>query len=308
LLPKLIAQVATGIARIGNLRSIKHQMNDAAGLQLAVKFGLLPLLADIKETYRCIASFRKFYETTIAGLNVSRRWRAKPRRFAKVGSQYHKIPGDTTLSNIPYYSTDIAALGGVNAILMERTIVTVNNGVYYRFESPNMSSWAQRLFQILDSFGVLDPSAAWDLVPFSFVCDWFLAVGDLLHSLKPQLSNITMEGAVGCSSVRWDTDYQWQFMPNSDGAYPYYAHVQINARGGIVAPPHVHVKAYARFPGQPAIDKRNLHTLGKGPFSLNRIHTIANIGTQRYTQRLITLAKNKRRWERGFGVLQVLKH
>lgn len=48
-------------------------------------------------------------------------------------------------------------------------------------------SLGNSVFHNLSSFGVTNPaSLAWELLPFSFVVDWFLPVGDFLSSLDAE--------------------------------------------------------------------------------------------------------------------------
>lgn len=54
---------------------------------------------------------------------------------------------------------------------------------FVRFDFGPPIGFAEHL-KTLDDFGLLNPaSVAWELVPFSFVVDWFLPVGDYLGSL-----------------------------------------------------------------------------------------------------------------------------
>jgi hypothetical protein len=49
---------------------------------------------------------------------------------------------------------------------------------------------------LINDFGVLDfPSSAWELIPFSFVIDWFISVGDWVKALTPKIGvNILASG------------------------------------------------------------------------------------------------------------------
>lgn len=50
---------------------------------------------------------------------------------------------------------------------------------------------------LLNDFGVLDfPASAWELVPFSFVVDWFIPIGDWVSAITPRIGvNILAAGA-----------------------------------------------------------------------------------------------------------------
>ena len=58
----------------------------------------------------------------------------------------------------------------------------------------------------LDNLGVLNPTlVAWEAVPFSFIVDWFLPIGDWLGSLT-DLQGITLVNS--CYTTRWDTEME----------------------------------------------------------------------------------------------------
>jgi hypothetical protein len=57
--------------------------------------------------------------------------------------------------------------------------------VAYRFFAPEMNSFLGRIAQFLDVLGAgRDPAIIWNAIPFTFVVDWFLNVGDFLHSQR----------------------------------------------------------------------------------------------------------------------------
>lgn len=82
-----------------------------------------------------------------------------------------------------------------------RKTITLNLQKYsatmkYRYSIPQMSGLEQQVRGFLDAFGLARPaSTLWELIPFSFVVDWFVNVGGFIRSnerdwLEPVL-NIT---------------------------------------------------------------------------------------------------------------------
>lgn len=74
-------------------------------------------------------------------------------------------------------------------------------------------TWGSNL-QRLNDFGVFDvPRAAWEVVPFSFVADWFVPIGDWLGALTPKVGvNIVASGTTDHTvreNVRTVTKYEW---------------------------------------------------------------------------------------------------
>jgi hypothetical protein len=58
----------------------------------------------------------------------------------------------------------------------------------------------------LDGSGVLNPlSVAWELVPYSFVVDWFVPVGNVLESLT---ASAGLDLAAGYITQKWDASFQ----------------------------------------------------------------------------------------------------
>jgi hypothetical protein len=60
----------------------------------------------------------------------------------------------------------------------------------WKFKPTNLNSWG--------SFGLLNPAAvAWELLPFSFVVDWFLPVGRYLEGLDVPMRFDHLGGTIG---------------------------------------------------------------------------------------------------------------
>jgi hypothetical protein len=67
----------------------------------------------------------------------------------------------------------------------------------------------------IDGSGVLNPlSVAWELVPFSFIVDWFVPVGNVLESLT---ASAGLELAAGFTSQFYDTSFQSSVRSYGDG-------------------------------------------------------------------------------------------
>jgi hypothetical protein len=93
----------------------------------------------------------------------------------------------------------------------------------YGFTSPDLQSWASRLGQICDSFGILDPAALWDVIPFSFIIDWFFTTQSFFHSLKPRFFSADAVVYDYMESVKVETFVEYRiingYTPNH-GVYP----------------------------------------------------------------------------------------
>jgi len=55
----------------------------------------------------------------------------------------------------------------------------------------------------LEQFGLANPAAlAWELIPFSFVADWFVGVGDYLNAQTALLGLTVVDGGTSQLSIR----------------------------------------------------------------------------------------------------------
>jgi hypothetical protein len=81
--------------------------------------------------------------------------------------------------------------------------------VKYYFVCPELHGMFQRIKAAADRLGLLDPAAAWDVVPFSFVLDWFVDIGTWLHkNLKPNWYPVDCVISDWAESLFRETTYQ----------------------------------------------------------------------------------------------------
>jgi len=86
----------------------------------------------------------------------------------------------------------------------------------YRYSVPELNGFLARCGQFLDTLGVgLDPGIIWEAIPFSFVVDWFVRVGDWLHSHRIDNYPATVHIDDFCKSVKYSIQRQTSFR-----AYP----------------------------------------------------------------------------------------
>lgn len=136
--------------------------NDASSTWLEVRYGWLPLMYDVEGVLKAIS--RDYSE-----------------RYVARGSQ----SGGTTSSEtrkrsglLTHYDFDI--------IELREESVQVRAGVLYAHDLKiqEYSKYGATLSQV--------PAAAWELIPFSFVVDWFANVGDFVGAIIPQAGTSTL--------------------------------------------------------------------------------------------------------------------
>lgn len=78
----------------------------------------------------------------------------------------------------------------------------------YKLERTETKAWLKvrcksRALMRLEQFGLANPLAlAWELVPFSFVADWFMGIGDYLNAQTALLGLEVLDGGVSTLSTR----------------------------------------------------------------------------------------------------------
>jgi hypothetical protein len=138
----------------------------AANAWLAATYGWRPLVNDVYNAAQTLAE------------TVNRPENTETRVSAYTQYQDRKVFPDFTIGVSP-------------SIKARRTLYQKETwkGVW-RFKPTSLDSWG--------SFGLLNPaSVAWELIPFSFVVDWFLPVGRYLESLDVPLRFQHLGGTIG---------------------------------------------------------------------------------------------------------------
>jgi len=151
------------------------QLHDA---NLLTRFGIIPTIRDMQEVVSILKTWKEKYDNSRDNLLKGRRYRLDPvsltwlypRRYNGIAAI--NFPGTSYPVSVDYRSF---------------TEVTWHGSLDYRFHCPEFSGWLARLKQLVDSFGILDPAALWDVIPFSFVLDWFFTTSEWIHSFKPRL-------------------------------------------------------------------------------------------------------------------------
>lgn len=143
-------RLASAARRLGvNEHTSKLSHKDVAGRWLELQYGWLPLLSDVKASMDAFAAIQAPPRTVILKESVVR------------NSTYN---GSTSPSNWTGYGTI-------------RRRITIQYELTEKLPAPR-------------SLGLTDPlSVAWELLPWSFVLDWFIPIGTFLSNLNviPQL-------------------------------------------------------------------------------------------------------------------------
>lgn len=246
---------------------------ELANRHLSVKFGLLPMVDDITRLYSLIQRWTNLYDDMDSLLTTNRTWYSPPFDF-KV--EYPRITevGEcrVDISGVYAFPCIVKCKSGGDSVTA-RHFRTLKFG----FECPEFQGWLARMRQFVDAFGVLDPAALWDVVPFSFVVDWFFGIGGWLHKNRPRFfpANVVIKDY--CESIRIDNRREWYYQGYAQALHQsgltYHTDLPLGSD---------HHSMYIRRLFNPSASVQSLGPkIGKGVVSLNRITTAASLIAQR---------------------------
>lgn len=147
-------------------KSYAKSPDDAiAAFWLELQYGWKPLLSDIYGTAEVLTGLigtQDVYFKAVASASYSK-------------EEQNPFPGQYTATSI-----------------RSKVTYSIKNIVYYRVASMETRT--------LQQLGIINPAQlAWDLVPFSFVIDWLLPVGNWLQSMT---STVGLEFIAGCRCIK----------------------------------------------------------------------------------------------------------
>jgi len=174
---------------------------------LMVKFGLIPTIADLRQFCTLVRGWRKRYDDMAAFLRAPRAWHAEPYLLKEdypVNEDAFIYEGVTSVRRFA-----ITQQPTMYAAVYNRIAVLHRTGSY-SFVAPEFMGWMSRLKQFIDAFGVLDPAAIWDIIPFSFIVDWFYGIGNWLHKQRPRLFPADVVLQDYCESIKLERHVTFQ--------------------------------------------------------------------------------------------------
>lgn len=165
----------SGLKKIGHKLPISQNVQGAADLWLEYKYGIKPLISAIS--------------TVLHNYNARSR-RVRDTSHGKVSFSKNSISTFTATQGILSFPVTLATTDKV-----------VVRGTYLYDHDVTAASLSG-----FDSKGLF--TLPWELVPYSFVADWFINVQDFLASLVP-VPSVTTLGS--CLTVNLETTCDWTF-------------------------------------------------------------------------------------------------
>ena len=179
---KLAKTLFSANSNLARLSTLGHRQSDQTAKQLAddhlaVQFGLIPTIADIQAFHSILLRWKRVYDANNDVLHKRYTWRSRS------GNLKEQVPIDSS-GDFP-----VVIDNAFPCILHYEDHHELRHArsMQYFFTCPEFQGWFSRMRQFIDSFGVLDPSALWDVIPFSFVVDWIYHIGNWLHRNRPIL-------------------------------------------------------------------------------------------------------------------------
>jgi hypothetical protein len=177
---------------------------------LNLQFGILPTISDIQNFNTALETYSRVIKQYRRDANKVIRRRTRPYDLPEVVSS-------STVSAVP-----ITAAGrALNATLATSGFCTITksikrkvwySGAFEYYIPKNMSKFQELMFDWQRAFHIApSPADAWELLPFSWLTDYFTNGGNSIRHLTLQLSEGAVQryGYVMCTS-EIKTSYTWQ--------------------------------------------------------------------------------------------------
>jgi len=257
------------LRRARAFRTIWEVLRVASDVYLQAKFNINPLISDITGVYRAVAK-------TQARLNafVSRAGKLQVSHYAK--DLPTGLPQDPevepTVRPVGFYRLNGGSYQQSNSYATNtRQVISdaskFHAQIQYNYLYDDYQLEHARVLALLDSFGAnLNPAIIWNAIPWSFVVDWFVDVGQWLS--KQRIGH--MDPKINIMQMCWSTKRTRRIFVSSRIAsakyYPgtglpdvYYQHI---------THPVVFETAYKRSSGLPSASSITSSGLNSTEFSL----------------------------------------
>lgn len=168
-------------------KTLRQLTRTAADGYLTLDFAVKPLWADVWQAFLAMISFRKQANGLLK--NAGKRRRKRYECLAPVGwvpsVNYTEAVSSVTYmrGGIKYYRQASFPLGDP----MFRAVME------YRYDYTASQRKLMELYVAMDKFGInANPAIIWNAIPFSFIVDYFVAIGPWLDRLREGLSDPTI--------------------------------------------------------------------------------------------------------------------
>jgi hypothetical protein len=167
-------------------KNIAHILRVAADVYLQAKFNILPLISDVNGVYRSLANIEKRINALVsrAGKLQVKHFRvpltdlrgSQESESGRTVGSFRRIGGEADLSS--YSTADNERTVQVDASEFHAQIQFNYHYSVYQLEHA-------RVLALLDAWGLnINPQIIWNAIPWSFVVDWLVGVGQWLGTTR----------------------------------------------------------------------------------------------------------------------------
>lgn len=198
---------------------------NVANQHLNYSFGWKPFIKDVVEMYDLVDSYKR-------RLELYKKYQNTPLK-----RHFSKRIVDTTTS----YRLDRDANRYVIATVKVKATYTAT--LRYRYTLEGLGGYAENFKALMDTLGIkLSPSILWNAIPFSFVVDWFVNVGDTLQQFDQDFINSQVIIDDFCHSLKVTQEIEYKAYENyADTPFSYVVAAETR-------------KAYTRYRAIPSTD------------------------------------------------------
>ncbi len=179
-------------------------VRNLAGLHLNYKYGWKPTWSDVQSCIDAVTNLRsrlREFEESV-GRNI----------------QKSRVMEDSSLSK-----TGTIVSGGSTTYWTARWHRRVEAFITYAPQPLAVTGGIDKILRgFLDALGFeLDPRIIWDAIPFSFVFDWFISIGDFLHRYRIDTLELPVMLVDSCLQAKGELrcDWYWMRYPSDDLFY-----------------------------------------------------------------------------------------
>lgn len=240
--------------RLGGSQARKNARDVAAGSWLQYRFGIAPLLSEINEGAKTLADFL-YRGEGLARVPVKETKRSKIKQSSEY--QFNWRPGNA------------ADLRGLQ--VLERVDRCTYRGAVNATLSPELGPSIQTYFGLDWQDAVL---AGWEIIPYSFLVDYFVNIGDLIKgSMFPQSNltwcnrstrsemNVTRQALPGTLVTAYDNSPSYTVVSRFDGEGGLFKSQKLQLVRTRLTPGSLHSRVSLSVPGTGSLKWLNMAAL-----------------------------------------------
>jgi len=270
----LISFISQHVKSGGDKSLPLNLLTKASSSFLLWKFAVAPLISDVAAIHAAISTYKRRINDA-----VSRTGGRQTRHFTV---RFNEFPPDTFEDIETGFIQPFIGLNGCTTYRAQRRIryeqSTFHAQVQYNYNYTDYQRQHAATLGLLDALGVnLNPAIIWNAIPFSFVVDWVLKVGDALETFKVD----NMEPQINIHQYLWSIKRK-RSIEVKIGVSTNIVQPVSHADRSLVSLPLVHEEAYGRFTDYPVSSSQVLASgLSSGELVLGAALVTAISGRKR---------------------------